>query len=1009
MIDRIDHALVGFDEAVLERWGLKPHAKETLTRAKERGAITPQEISEMVSGALAKDRQKMAEVLQEIKKILQNLHIIVTFNIVHTHTHIVQSPAVAPAAPAQKPEPQPKVEEQTVPLLAVAKGPQYAGEGHESPFLNAKILQEHGLKPEALGILLAAKDEGRISPQQIGALIPAEISQDSEKLRPAMRWITQLLSGIDIKIVIGEVHYKKPESRSPVTSYSRRSDEAPINKGKLPALFNSTGISETVSEEPSKEALLEMEQGGEVEIDGEESENADPDGEFIPKFIFDRESGVTNPYYRVAKNHKFLKHEHLLELSRRWHMHGDYEARNTIVVHNLRLSMKIAAHYMGRGLDYDDLVQEGNIGLMVAVERFDPEKGFHFTTYATWWVRQHMQRAIQNFRDLVRMPVHAQEALNKILKITCELGMQLQREPTLEEVAAKAEEDVDKVKKILHQLKVPVVSLEELAYCSSSRYLDTTTFGDKIMDQCFPSAVTALEAKEDLEIASRNIRTLLAAIKALPVSEKAKTAFKMYYGLEGHAEDYTLESIAETSSFGVTRERIRQMNSQIWNKLGEYGISMNDEKLVAALKRVHDLENIVCGEADLSTPTEALILDEVSIVFQDQADEGEMVPGVLIIPGRPAANLGEVELIKTPVANLEGTCVEKVIITPDDIVGIVSKVYGKTPETVLGETRPRDIVWVRWVCTYIMREELKSSFPGIAQALQYKEHTVAMHGYRSIKRLIDQNPALRDEIEKIIALCGLRQEKPVETEQLAEAVETVNMAASPIVDQVLTLTSQAFNIEKSSLFAKSVTRPNAEQKNRKFARDVTMHLLHNDIGLQRQEMARMFGFSDPGNVSVICGDIEKQAELNPALKEKIGLIRSQYTLEPYGSDLELLKKCQKRLFPKQVEELKSIVDKVVKPFKQKVQQLHAKLDALDVPDRHKEILRLRYAGDPTKETLTYEALGQTYDITRERVRQILMVTMERLTPTLDQSDIQLMTDYTQEFEKVRFLVELQNL
>ncbi len=727
---RTDSVFAGFDDAVLERWGLKPTAKDTLTRAQERGAITPQEISEMVSGALAKDRRKMAEVLSELKKILQNLNITVTFNIIHTHT-IIQSPA-PPAVPTVKPE------------------PQQPGEKTESPFLNAKVLQEHGLKPEALEILLAAQARGHISPQQIGALVLAEISQDTEKLRPAMRWITQLLGAIGIKIVIGEVHYKKPESHSPVTSYSRRQEEASSTQGRLLVLFNSTGI----STEPSKEALLEVERDEEG-TDGEEDGNVEDDGEFVPKFIFDQESGVSNPYYRQAKNHKFLKHPELLELSRRWHTHGDYEARNIIVVHNLRLPMKIAAHYMGRGLDYDDLVQEGNLGLMLAAERFDPERGFHFTTYATWWVRHHITRAIQNFKNIIRMPVHAIEALNKVLKITCELGMELQREPMLEEIAARAETDIATVKKILHHLKVPVVSLEELAYSSSSRDGDAT-IGDLARDLVFPSPRTALEAKEDLERASLTIRTLLATIKALPISEKAKTAFSMYYGLDGHPEGTTLESVAQTSGFGVTRERIRQMNTKVWEKLAEYGVSMNDEKLVAALNRVHDLENIVGNEADLSPLTEAMVLNEVSSVFNSSGgDDGELVPADSVTRARrPQANLEKVS---------PGT------LATEDIIRVVGEAYGVTPEIILGDSKPKEVVWVRWVCTYILREKLELSFPKIGQLLRYSEHSVTMYGYRQLVSAMERDPSVKEDIEKIIALCISlgKVEETVQTESNA--------------------------------------------------------------------------------------------------------------------------------------------------------------------------------------------------------------------------------------------------
>lgn len=995
MNSRTDSMLIGFDDAVLERWGLKPTAKDTLTRAKERGAISPQEITEMISTALAKDRQKMAEVLQELKKILQNLNISVTFNVLHTHTHIVQSPTVVTTAPASKPKPQPKTGEQTVPPLATAKGPQYAGEGHESPFLNAKLLGEQGLVPDALGILLVAKARGYISPQQIGTLIPAEISQDNAKLRTTMRWITQLLGAIEVKIVIGSVHVKRPESQSPETSYSVRPENPSSRKGRLPVLFNSTGI----SEEPRKDDLLAIEddasdQDEEKETD-EESKYAESDGEFAPTFIFNRETGGTNSYYRFAAHHKFLKHEDLLELARRWRLHGDYEARNAVVVHNLRLAMKIAKRYMGRGLDYDDLVQEGNIGLMTAIDKFDPEKGFRFTTYATWWVRQSITRAVQNMKDTIRMPVHAIEAVHKMLKITCELGMELQREPMLEEVAARSGEDIETVKKILYRLKIPVVSLDELAYPSSSTGSETT-LGDITRDGNVLSPVTTLEAKEELEIASQRVRTMLASIKALPIPERLKTAFKMYYGLEGHREDHTLESIAEAEGFGVTRERIRQMNKQVWLKLIEHGIAMNDKKFVADLERVRELESIVSTEADLSTPTEAIVWEEVAIAFQDgtEKSEREVVPEAIIASQRPEAQFAEVE---------SGTP------KPEDIIRVTANVYGTTPEIILGESKPNDVVWARWVCIYIMREKLKSSFVEIGQILHYAEHSTAMYGYRSIKKSIEQDPKVGDEIEKIVVLCGSVQEELVNPEQVTKVANPATKVTSPIVDQVLTLISQVFGVEKSKLFAKAETRPNAEEKDHVLARDTAMYILRLDFNIQRQEVSQIFGFSDDSRVSVICNRMAEKAKSDTDLQTDLALIRGQYSLEVYGENLTQIKECQKTLFPKQVEELKNITEKVVVPFNEKIRRLHAKIDALDAPDRHKEILKSRYNGDLAKGAPTYDSLGQTYGgITRERVRQILLDGLMRLIPTLDQSDIQ-PDNYAKEFEKVCLLVELQNL
>lgn len=977
MIERSNPSLEGFDDAVLERWGLKPIAKDTLTRAKERGAITPQEISEMISNALAKDRQKMAEVLRELKQTLQNLNISVTFNVVHTHT-IVQSPPPT-VTPAQIPVIKPDQK---------AKKPPGAGEGHGSPFLNAKILSEQGLAPEALGVLSAAQAKGYVSPQEIGAIIPRAISDDRERLRATMRWITQLLSAINVRIVIGSVHVKKPDSTSPEMSYSVRPERAVSPRGKLPVLFDTNGT----EAQPSREALAEIETDEELEKELSGDEENENEGEFIPKFVFDREDGVSNPYYRAVKNHKFLKHEQLLELSRRWHMHKDYDARNEIVVHNLRLALKIAAHYMGRGLDYDDLVQEGNLGLIRAADRFNPELGYHFTTYATWWVRQSICRAIANFKNIIRMPVHAHEALNKTLKITCELGMELQREPTLEEVAARMGEDIDKVKKILHQLRIPVISLEELAYGASSK----ATIGDITTDIGFPTPSTALEAKEDLEIAAKNIRTLLAAVKALDMSERAKTAFKMYYGLEGHREDHTLESVARTSGYGVTREWIRQLNNQVWQKLAEHGIAMDDEKLVAALKRVHDLENIVCAEADLATPEEALILEEVSIVFHDEIERsgGELIPGVTISPKRLKANLEKAGPLQPP----SGTP------TQEDIIRVVAGIYGTTSEAILGESRPKEIVWVRWICTYLMREELKSSFVEIGMALCYADHTTVIHGYKSIVKAIERDPSVKEEVEKIATLCGFRKQDQVPS--IETAGSSARQAFSPVIEHVLCLSCQAFGVDRTSLFQKFVRSIKPEVIRAKFARDITMYLLHADIGVQCQEVAQMFNFRERSNISVICGDIERRSETDTDLGTKLALIRGQYTLEPYGSDLELLKKCQKRLFPKQVEELTAMSEKAQQQFQEKIRELHDKVDYIDLSQRHKDCFKARYGGDVSKEMSTYESLAKPLGITRARIEQIINATWKQLNSILEPMDIRSSGQYVKELEKVRLLVEL---
>lgn len=997
-MDTTDSVFAGFNDGVLARWGLKPAAKDILSRAQATGAITPHEITQMVSAELAKDRKKMAGVLAELKKALGDLKISVTFHVVQ-HIRVEQS-ADATARVPDKPEPQGTGAAGASPItraesVATLQPPQ---EERESPFLNTKILQENGLKPEALGILFAAQARGSITSQEVGVLIPAETSRDTGKLRSTMQWITRLLAGLNIRIVIGEIHYKNPQSKSPETSYSRRPKQPSVNRNEQRALPEH----EKLGEEPSEAELtaLEREDGEGLPEDAENEggEFADPNEEFVPKFIFDKAAGVANPYYRAVKDHTFLRHRDILELSRRWRLDGDVGAFQKIVQHHLRYSMKIAAHYMGRGLDYDDLVQEGNIGLMVAAERFDPERGFHFSTYATWWVKQKIRMALRNQKDTIRTPSYIHDTANHILKITCDLGAEFGREPTLEEVAAKAGMEADKVRRVLNQLKIPVVSMEELAHSHSSGDSNTQTVGETLQDNYFPSALTALEAKEDLEAASRVVRTLLAAVKALPMKERLKTAFKMYYGLDGHEEDHTLESIAASPGFGVTRERIRQMINLVWQRLGRHGIVMNDEGLMAALNRVRDLEDIACTKADLSTPAEELVLDDVLVVFQDQleANEDGMVPGVTITQKRPTVDPTGVQL-NTPTTT-----------TPEDIIRVVGGVCKESREAILGESRKKDTAWARKVCIYIMREALKLSFPAIGQALGYTCHTSVIHGHQSVKKAIVEKPGTEDEIKKIFTLCGFRSSQSPGSEQADLATEPVVRTVSPIVDQMLTLTSQVFNVEKASLLTHSRTGPGVPET-RTLARGVAIYLLRTDFNLQRQDITPTFGFADDGRVSVICAEMEEQTKTDTGLQVKLALIRSQYSLDVYGGDLAQVRRQQNILFPKQVEELGVVAEKVVRSFQESVQRLHAKLEVIDVPDRHKEIFRLRFGGDPAKEIPAYEAIGQTYDVTRARIQQILVATMAKLTPTLDQTDVDLVVNYTQEYEKARLVVELQNL
>ncbi len=257
-------------------------------------------------------------------------------------------------------------------------------------------------------------------------------------------------------------------------------------------------------------------------------------------------------YLREIGKIPLLNAEEELTLAKRV-VAGDEKAKHEMAEANMRLVVSIAKRYVGRGLDLLDLIQEGNTGLLRAVEKFDPDKGFKFSTYATWWIRQAITRAIADQARTIRIPVHMVETINKLLRTQRRLTQELNREPTNEEIAKAMEIEVDKVEHIM-KIKQDISSLD----ASIRDDEEDSVLADFIEDE---DTISPEESATN-QLLKEQVKDMLGAL-----TEREQKILKLRFGLED-GKSHTLEEVGQ--EFSVTRERIRQIEAKALAKLRKH-------------------------------------------------------------------------------------------------------------------------------------------------------------------------------------------------------------------------------------------------------------------------------------------------------------------------------------------------------------------------------------------------------------------------------------------------------
>ena len=401
-------------------------------------------------------------------------------------------------------------------------------------------------------LLEKGKEEGYILISDI-----VEISKECKVSEEEIKKFQEEIESLHIDLVdrIPEVTNNKVKKVKEIKSFEDRKAEL-IKKGKEKGKVTYEELAETLKGlEVDNDSLDELYNAlieNKIEIVGEDDENSSSDdGIILDDAEITKDININDPvrmYLKEIGRISLLTPQEEMELSVRV-ANGDEEAKNRLAESNLRLVVSIAKRYVGRGLLFLDLIQEGNIGLMKAVDKFDYDKGYKFSTYATWWIRQAITRALADQARTIRVPVHMVETINKMARIQRQLTLELNREPSEEEIAKKMGISVEKVRDVIKISQDPV-SLE-----TPIGEEDDSHLGDFVKDI---NTMTPEEYATN-EILKEEIKAVLETLQ-----EREQEVLELRFGLID-GTSHTLEEVGKR--FNVTRERIRQIEAKALRKL----------------------------------------------------------------------------------------------------------------------------------------------------------------------------------------------------------------------------------------------------------------------------------------------------------------------------------------------------------------------------------------------------------------------------------------------------------